>query len=133
MAKRRFPQAPGGPAVRQGAMLDQILHEMQSEEEHIRAEAVRQLCPCRTAWDVPVQRYVCEMMNDPSPSVRHEVQHVLYEDGRWGKRLEEQRVRKEIEAGVETENYIGPHSLGLRTRKRPLQKKAIQRPLKIKL
>lgn len=132
MAKKRFPQPPGGPAVRQGAKLDKILQDMQSEDELTRAQAVRQLCPCRTAWDVPVQRYVCEMLNDPSPSVRHEVQHVLYEDGTWGKRMEDRRVKKEIEASVECGEAVGAHSLGMRIRKRPLQKKAIARPLRLK-
>ena len=77
MARKQFPQPPGGAAVRQSAALQQILCELQSPDAGTRAAAVRELCPCRTAWDVPVQRYVAAMMNDPSRSVRHEAHHVL--------------------------------------------------------
>ena len=127
MAKKRFPQSPGGPAVRQSAELGRILADLQSPDEGARAEAVRLLCPCRTAWDVPVQRYVAALRDDPSPTVRHEVHHVLDEDSGWGRRLETRRVRKDIEVGAVNGSVPGPHSLAWRRRKRPRTKGAAAR------
>src|SRR5437879_11301445 len=111
MAKKQFPHPPGGPAVKQSAALQQILCELQSPDAGTRAAAVRELCPCRTAWDVPVQRYVAEMMNDPNSSVRHEAHHVLDEDSGWGKRLAAKRLVAELKeaetkgTGSETATY----------------------------
>src|SRR5215212_3137836 len=99
MAKRQQSQeSKGGPCVRQAAELGRILNDLQSPDAGTRAEAVRTLCPCRTQWDVPVQRYVSEMMNDPSSSVRHEAHHVLDEDSGWGKRLAARRLHAELKA-----------------------------------
>jgi hypothetical protein len=122
MAKKRFPQKPGGPAVRQSAALGRILGELQSPDPGTRAEAVRLLCPCRTAWDVPVQRYVAAMRDDPSSTVRHEVHHVLDEDSGWGRRLEMRRLCREPEACAVDGAAPGPHSLAWRRRKRPRTK-----------
>lgn len=99
MAKLKHPQpkSQGGRAVRQSAALQEILDDLRSPDEHARAEAVRKLCPCRTAWDVPVQRYLCAMMDDPSPSVRHEVRHVMDEDSKWGKKFEQKRIQAAAE------------------------------------
>lgn len=127
MARKQFAQPPGGPAVRQSAALQQLLCELQSPDEGTRAAAVRQLCPCRTAWDVPVQRYVSEMMNDPSPSVRHEAHHVLDEDSGWGKRLAARRVLADLKQPLEHGCVPGPHSLAWRRRPRPRTKGAAAR------
>ena len=98
MAKKLFRPPLGEPPVRQSAELNRILCDLQSADAGTRAEAVRTLCPCRTAWDVPVQRYVAAMRDDPSPSVRHEVHHVLDEDSGWGKRLESRRMKDELDS-----------------------------------
>src|SRR5262245_20513804 len=127
MAKRQFPQAPGGPAVKQSAALQQILCELQSEDAGTRAAAVRELCPCRTAWDVPVQRYVAEMMNDPSPSVRHEAHHVLDEDSGWGKRLQARRLVADLKEAEPNGAGPGPFSIAWRRRQRPKTKGAAAR------
>jgi hypothetical protein len=119
--------SPGGPAVRQGAVLQEILNDLQSPEGEVRAAAVRQLCPCRTAWDIPVQRYIAAMQDDPSSSVRHEVQHVLHEDSHWGKKLQFRRVKADLEAEEEDASEPGPHSIGFRRRPRPRTKGATAR------
>jgi len=127
MAKKQFPQPPGGAAVKQSAALQQILCELQSEDAGTRAAAVRELCPCRTAWDVPVQRYVAEMMNDPSSTVRHEAHHVLDEDSGWGKRLAAKRLVADLK-GVEVNgSEPGPYSMAWRRRQRPRTKGAAAR------
>ncbi len=128
MAKKQFPRPPGGPAVRQGALLQQILCDLQSPDAGTRAEAVRTLCPCRTAWDVPVQRYVVEMMNDPSPSVRHEAHHVLDEDSGWGKRIAAKRLHAALKAEPEEgDGMPSPHSIAWRRQRRPMKKGAAAR------
>ena len=127
MARKQFPQPPGGPAVRQSAELQQILCELDSPDAGTRAAAVRQLCPCRTAWDVPVQRYVAAMMDDPSPSVRHEAHHVLDEDSGWGKRLAGRRMISDLNAAPGIGSEPGPHSLAWRRRARPRTKGAAAR------
>jgi hypothetical protein len=51
---------------------------MQSADEHIRAQAVRQLCPCRLPREVfrHVRPAVKRLRNDPSPLVRAQARHV---------------------------------------------------------
>jgi hypothetical protein len=127
LAKKHFPQPPGGPAVRQSAELQRLLCDMQSPDAGTRAAAVRSLCPCRTAWDVPVQRYVADMMNDPSPSVRHEAHHVLDEDSGWGKRLEARRLNAAMKAEPRADGVPGAHSLAWRRQRRPMKKGASAR------
>jgi len=127
MARKQFPQPPGGAAVRQSAALQQILCELQSPDAGTRAAAVRELCPCRTAWDVPVQRYVAAMMNDPSRSVRHEAHHVLDEDSGWGKRLAARRLTADLKDAPVNGAVPGPHRLAWRRRQRPRTKGAAAR------
>jgi hypothetical protein len=130
MAKRQQSQeSKGGPCVRQAAELGRILNDLQSPDAGTRAEAVRTLCPCRTQWDVPVQRYVSEMMNDPSSTVRHEAHHVLDEDSGWGKRLAARRLHAELKAEQANGHgdAPGPHSLAWRRQRRPMAKGAAAR------
>jgi hypothetical protein len=127
VAKKPFSQPPGGPAVKQSAALQQLLGELQSADAGTRAAAVRELCPCRTAWDVPVQRYVAEMMNDPSPSVRHEAHHVLDEDSGWGKRLAAKRFVADMKEAEANGPEPGPYSMAWRRRARPKTKGAAAR------
>src|SRR5438128_11740796 len=119
MAKKDCSLTPGGPGVRHSAVLQEILNDLQSPDGGTRAEAVRQLCPCRTAWDVPVQRYVAEMMNDPSSSVRHEAHHVLDEDSGWGKRLAAKRLVADLKEVETNGSQPGPYSMAWRRRQRP--------------
>src|SRR5689334_22973342 len=133
--QRRTPTMPKkitcpmsyGEAGRQSTALGQLLDDLQSPEAVTRAAAVRNLCPCRTAWDIPVQRYVAAMRDDPSRSVRHEVHHVLDEDSHWGKKLQYRRVKAEIEDADVDEAAVGDHSIGLRRRPRPRTKGAAAR------
>jgi hypothetical protein len=127
MARKRWAQEPGGPAVRQCAELERILNDLQSPDDGTRAAAVRLLCPCRTSWDVPVQRYVSAMMDDPSSSVRHEAHHVLDEDSGWGKRLATRRMKAALEQESANGAAPGPHSLAWRRRPRPRTKGAAAR------
>jgi len=131
MAKKQIPRPPGGPAVRQSALLQQILCDLESPDAGTRAEAVRLLCPCRTAFDVPVQRYVAAMQEDPSPTVRHEVHHVLDEDSRWGRRLEQKRVKAAIEASDSEADAPGTYSLAWRRHKPRNRGRARPRPLRL--
>src|SRR5438128_8257105 len=109
MAKKDCSLTPGGPGVRHSAVLQEILNELQSPDDGTRAAAVRSLCPCRTAWDIPVQRYIDQMRDDPSSSVRHEVHHVLDEDSRWGKKLEFRKVQKAMAAWEDDGATPCPH------------------------
>jgi hypothetical protein len=127
MPRKKFPQPPGGTAARQSAALQQLLCELASPDAGTRAAAVRELCPCRTAWDVPVQRYVAAMMDDPSPSVRHEAHHVLDEDSGWGKRLAARRLIADLKGSPTNGEEPGPHSLAWRRRNRPRTKGAAAR------
>jgi len=118
MAKKQLPRASeSGCTVRQSTALGQILNDLQSPHEGTRADAVRLLCPCRTKWDVPVQRYIAAMRDDPSPTVRHEVHHVLDEDSNWGKRLETRRAQAELANGAADGEFPGSHSLAWKHRK----------------
>lgn len=122
MAKKLMAKPVGGPCVRQAAELGKLLEELQSPDAGTRAEAVRMLCPCRTQWDVPVQRYVVEMMDDPSPTVRHEAHHVLDEDSGWGKRIAAKRLHAELKRADANGAEPGPHSLAWRRLPRPKKK-----------
>jgi hypothetical protein len=122
MAKKQLPRASEtGCTVRQSTALGQILDDLQSPDAGTRADAVRLLCPCRTKWDVPVQRYIAAMRDDPSSTVRHEVHHVLDEDSNWGKRLAARRAAAELADsaadGAADGELPGPYSLGWRRRK----------------
>jgi hypothetical protein len=132
MAKKQFTQPPGGPSVKQSAVLQGILCDLESPDAGTRAAAVRQLCPCRTAFDVPVQRYVAAMRDDPSPTVRHEVHHVLDEDSGWGRRLEQRRAKAALACDVEEDGSPGPYSLAWRRPKKPRNRhRARPRPLRL--
>jgi hypothetical protein len=121
--KHKPPQSPGGKAVRQSAVLGEILDELHSPEEFVRAEAVRKLCPCRTAWDVPVQRYLAEMRDDPSSTVRHEIHHVFDEDSSWGKKLEQKQFQASLRECTHEAADPGSQSLGWYKKRKPLRKR----------
>ena len=131
---RRAPveESPSEPSP----ALARILEELQSPDAATRAQAVRSLCPCRgTAWEQPVFQRVAALRNDPSPVVRHAVEHDLRENPDWGERaearlmegrrarLEIRRVRQEIETGPADAAPPAAHSLGWRMPRRPLRRK----------
>ena len=55
-----------------------LLTAMQSPDEDTRAQAVRQVCPCRLPWDVfgQVRKAAQRLQYDPSPRVRAQAFHV---------------------------------------------------------
>jgi hypothetical protein len=62
-----------------GAGLDHIVANVQATDEATRAQAVRDLCPCRIGWD-GFQRemdVVARMAKDRSPEVRRQALHVF--------------------------------------------------------
>lgn len=116
--------------------LEQILCAMESPDPQVRADAVRQLCPCRgTEWGVPVFPRVLALRDDPSPIVQHAVQHDLSENPDWGEReelrrlegrrarREQQRAREEIEDSSWEGREPPTHSLGWRMPRRPRSRK----------
>ena len=136
MAKKRFARPQADPAQEPSPVLKQILCDLRSEDAATRAGAVRQLCPCRSAsWGVPVFPQVLALRNDPSPVVRHAVEHDLRENPDWGERQEArrleglrlrreaQRAQEEIRAGADAGEPPAPHSLAWYTPRRPRVRK----------
>lgn len=58
--------------------IERILSAMQSEDEISRANAVRQICPCRMPWEVfeRLRKAARPLRRDPSPLVRANALHV---------------------------------------------------------
>jgi hypothetical protein len=76
------------------AEVERLLADMQSPDEHTRAEAVRQVCPCRMPWEVfrRVRKAAQRLRDDPSPLVRANAFHIE-EDAREIEALETLRER----------------------------------------
>jgi hypothetical protein len=55
-----------------------LLVEMHSPDEQVRAQAVRQVCPCRLPWETfaAVRAAAKRLQRDPSPLVRAQARHV---------------------------------------------------------
>jgi hypothetical protein len=55
-----------------------LLADMESPDEQVRAQAVRQVCPCRLPWEVfsEVRSVAKRLQHDPSPLVRASARHV---------------------------------------------------------
>jgi hypothetical protein len=70
--ERRRSQAIGEAEV------ERLLAEMQSADEVTRANAVRQICPCRMPWEVfdRLRKAAKPLQKDPSPLVRANALHV---------------------------------------------------------
>jgi hypothetical protein len=135
MARKRYPQSDPEPAAEPSPALQHILGELESPDPAVRAGAVRQLCPCRgSKWEIPVFQRVLALRNDPSPVVRHAVEHDLSENPDWNERAEARRmagrrlkqqveqVREEIHAGT-ADDVPAPHSMAWYTTRRPRSKK----------
>src|ERR1051326_380502 len=60
------------------ADIERILADMRSEDEVTRANAVRQICPCRMPWEVfdRWRRAAKRLRQDPSPLVRANALHI---------------------------------------------------------
>jgi hypothetical protein len=141
MAKKQHQQRHPVPAPEPSEELQRILCELDSPDDGTRAAAVRQLCPCRGAdWGVPIFPRVLALRDDPSPVVRHAVQHDLSENPWWTerqelRRLEGRQAKREtqqaqaaIEAGCAEDELPDPHSLVWRTPRRPRSRKAYYPP-----
>ena len=139
MRRKLFPKHRPALPAQNSVVLAKIFEELKSPDEKVRAEAVRKLCPCRgNAWEVPVFPRVIELRRDPSPVVRHAVEHDLSENPGWGRRSEdrkmqgrrvkqeEREVRAEIEALIDRateENTPLPPSSSLGWRTLPRRRK----------
>ena len=88
MAGRLSRRAQARQAKRIQAQIECAVHNLHSPDERVRAEAVRQLCPCRTHVDWTLERYVILMRHDPSTLVRAAANLVLNEE------LEHEMVRQ---------------------------------------
>jgi hypothetical protein len=60
------------------ADIGRILAEMRSSDEQVRAQAVREVCPCRMPWETfgQVRQAAKRLQHDPSPLVRASALHV---------------------------------------------------------
>jgi hypothetical protein len=95
--------------------VERLLTEMQSPDEHLRAAAVRQVCPCRMSWEVfgQLRKAVQRLQHDPSPLVRAHARHVE-EDARELEALETLRERlaesgKYLDAAAQRTRRRGNH------------------------
>jgi hypothetical protein len=124
------------PAAEPSPVLQLILCELESPDPALRARAVRELCPCRgTQWELPVFSRVVALRSDPSPVVRHAVEHDLSENPDWNERSEARRMagrrlrqqmeqaHEEIRAGTAEGQTPAPHSLAWYTPRRPRRRK----------
>src|SRR5207248_5334620 len=90
---KRRGALPAEPLPEPSPGLARILGDLQSRDPATRAQAVRSLCPCRgTPFALPVFERALALRNDPSPVVRHAVQHDLEEHPGWGERAEGRRM-----------------------------------------
>lgn len=60
------------------ALIDQLLAEMAAADPAVRANAVRQICPCRMPWPVfdQLRKVAKRLQHDPDPTVRANALHV---------------------------------------------------------
>lgn len=136
MARDRRPQPFAEPKATPSPELTRILCDLHSPDDQTRANAVRELCPCRgTPWETAVFPEVIALRDDPSPLVSGAVRHDLRENPEWGERQEARRMegrrqrqewsraRAEIDQGeAEVEEPL-QHSLGWRMARRPRSRK----------
>lgn len=59
--------------------IDQVVRDLESSDEAIRAKALRRLCPCRNAWHLFAQHraLVERLKKDPSMVVRGIAVHIF--------------------------------------------------------
>jgi hypothetical protein len=75
---------------------ERLLLDLRSDDEAVRARAVRSLCPCHAGWDAFEQflGVVLGLARDSSPAVRAHALHV-YEDAVKIRRIEDSAHRLE--------------------------------------
>jgi hypothetical protein len=87
------------------ADVERILTGMQSDDEITRANAVREICPCRMPWEVfdRLRKAARPLRKDPSPLVRANALHIE-EDARHIASLEalSERLQEWEEREAET-------------------------------
>ena len=88
MGGRLSRRARARQMLRIQAQIDCAVRDLDSPDENVRAEAVRQLCPCRTRVNWTLDRFVIPMLHDASPIVRSVANFVLTEE------LESEMVRE---------------------------------------
>lgn len=83
--------------------MGEILADLHSSDEVVRARAVRAVCPCRLGWNAFEQcmQIVHWLQKDPSPLVRGAAQHVIeesYELTSGGVQTTPQQVKNDMVA-----------------------------------
>lgn len=71
------------------AEVERILADMQSEDALTRANAVREICPCRMPWEIfhRLHKVAKRLQHDPNPLVRAHALHIE-EDARMVANME---------------------------------------------
>ena len=74
--------------------IQRLLRDYESHDERVRAEALKNSCPCHVPWDVYAQlrKSALRLRRDPSPAVRALAEH-LEEDARVIAMMEADRER----------------------------------------
>ena len=80
MTGRLSRRAQARRAMQIQAQIVCAVRDLTSPDEYVRAEAVRQLCPCRTHMRSTLERYVVPMLHDDSAVVRSMANLVLSEE-----------------------------------------------------
>ena len=88
MTVRLSRRAQARAAVQTQTRIACAVLDLSSPDENVRAEAVRQLCPCRTHLRWTLDQYVVPMLHDESAIVRRMANVVLSEE------LEHEMVRE---------------------------------------
>jgi hypothetical protein len=119
MAKRSIRKNNEQSERHVSARFQELLRDLESEDEGTKAQAVRDTCPCRSAWGVPVQRYLYPMLDEKIPQVNHELEHVLFQDSSWGRKGEHHRIKEATEAALDAGDEVGPYGIANYHRNRP--------------
>lgn len=83
-----------------------ITIDLESSDEDVRADALREVCPCHMSWEIfeQLRKPALRLRNDPSPLVRKIADHIE-EDTRHVFALEALRERE-----LEREEAVQDHS-----------------------
>jgi hypothetical protein len=64
----------------QAAELERLLSDLRHPNSLMRAQAIRQLCPCRRPWVGPEEEALLALRRDREAAVRNALKHVLWEE-----------------------------------------------------
>ena len=81
---------------------------LESEDANVRADALREVCPCHMSWEIfeQLRKPALRLRNDPSPLVRKIADHIE-EDTRHVAALEALRERElEREEAVQNDSKL---------------------------